>query len=169
MRGTVIGKNMTHGYAGDYARQPDMIVDTHPLGGGGAVKFGTPLTYDGSENVVAFGATGAAADFVGIASREFKGATSYLSQSAGEYRPSEAVSVFKRGCINVLCNVGAPRLGGKVYIRTAANEAIPTGAVGGLEAAEDVGKVVELPNCQWRGGKDANGVAEIRILSCNRA
>ena len=33
MKGQVIGKNMTHGYAGDYARQPDMIVDTHPLGG----------------------------------------------------------------------------------------------------------------------------------------
>ena len=32
MKGQVIGKNMTHGYAGDYARQPDMIVDTHPLG-----------------------------------------------------------------------------------------------------------------------------------------
>ena len=37
MKGQVIGKNMTHGYAGDYARQPDMIVDTHPLGGSDAV------------------------------------------------------------------------------------------------------------------------------------
>lgn len=169
MRGQVIGKNMMHGYAGDYARQPDMIVDTHPLGGGAAVKFGMPLMYDSESKVVAFGASGTAADFVGIASREFKSATSYLSQSAGEYRPDEAVSVFKRGCINVLCNVGAPKLGGKVYIRTAANETLPTGVIGGFEASEDAGKTVELTNCQWRGEKDANGIAEIRILSCNRA
>ena len=72
MKGQVIGKNMTHGYAGDYARQPDMIVDTHPLGGSTAVKFGTPLVYDNNSNVVSFGASGTAVDFVGIASREFK-------------------------------------------------------------------------------------------------
>ena len=169
MKGQVIGKNMTHGYAGDYARQPDMIVDTHPLGGSTAVKFGTPLVYDNNSNVVSFGASGTAVDFVGIASREFKSATDYLSQSAGEYQPNEAVSVFKRGCINVLCNVGSPKLGGKVYVRTAKNESIPTGIVGGFEATEDAGKTVELTNCQWRGEKDANGVAELRILTCNRA
>lgn len=169
MRGQVIGKNMAHGYAGDFARQPDMIVDTHPLGGVTAVQFGTPLVYDSTGTVVAFGASNTAADFVGVASREFKSATSYLSQSAGEYRPDEAVSVFKRGCINVLCNVGAPKLGGKVYVRTAANESIPTGVVGGFEATEDAGKTVELTNCQWHGEKDAIGIAEIRILSCNRA
>ena len=169
MKGQVIGKNMTHGYAGDYARQPDMIVDTHPLGGSDAVVFGTPLVYGNNENVVAFGASGTAADFVGVASREFKSATSFLAQSAGEYRPNEAVSVFKRGCINVLCNVGTPKLGGKVYIRTVKNESIPTGVVGGFEASEDTGKTVELLNCEWHGGKDANNIAEIRIMSCNRA
>lgn len=169
MKGQVIGKSMTHGYAGDFARQPDMIVDTHPLGGTESVKFGTPLVYDSDGAVVAFGATSVAADFVGIASREFKSATSYLSQSAGQYEPEEAVSVFKRGCINVICNVGTPKVGGKVYVRTVANESFPTGSVGGFEAAADTGKTVELTNCQWHGGKDANGVAEIRIMSCNRA
>lgn len=169
MRGQVIGKNMTHGYAGDYARQPDMVIDTHPLGGDDAVTFGLPLVYNADSKVTAFGAGNTAADFVGIASREFKSATDYLSQSAGGYRPDEAVSVFKRGCINVLCNVGVPKLGGKVYVRTAVNESFPTGVVGGLEAAADEGKTVELSNCGWHGEKDANGVAEIRIMSCNRA
>ena len=28
-----IGRNMSHGFAGSYARQPDMIVNTAPLGG----------------------------------------------------------------------------------------------------------------------------------------
>ncbi|WP_313184880.1 structural cement protein Gp24 [Lacrimispora sp.] len=169
MRGQVIGKSMTHGYAGDYSRQPDMIIDTHPLGGAVAVKFGTPLVYDSDSNVVAFGDSNTAVDFVGVASREFKSATAYLSQSAGQYEPGEATSTFKRGCINVLCNVGSPKLGGKVYIRTEKNASIPTGVVGGFEAVEDTGKTVQLTNCEWRGEKDANGVAEIRILSCNRA
>lgn len=169
MRGQVIGKSMTHGYAGDYSRQPDMIIDTHPLGGAVAVKFGTPLVYDSDSNVVAFGDSNTAVDFVGVASREFKSATAYLSQSAGQYEPGEATSTFKRGCINVLCNVGSPKLGGKVYIRTEKNVSIPTGVVGGFEAAEDTGKTVQLTNCEWHGEKDANGVAEIRILSCNRA
>jgi len=169
MRGQVIGKSMTHGYAGDYSRQPDMIIDTHPLGGAVAVKFGTPLVYDSDSNVVAFGESNTAIDFVGVASREFKSATAYLSQSAGQYEPGEATSTFKRGCINVLCNVGSPKLGGKVYIRTEKNASIPTGVVGGFEAVEDTGKTVELTNCEWHGEKDANGVAEIRILSCNRA
>lgn len=169
MKGQVIGKNMTHGYAGDFARQPDMIVDTHPLGGSDPVVFGTPLVYGTDGKVKPFGSSSTAADFVGIASREFKSAVSYLSQSDGAYRPDEAVSVFKRGCINVLCNVGTPKLGGKVFVRTVVNDTIPTGTVGGFEAAEDTGKTVELANCQWRGEKDANGVTEIRILSCNRA
>lgn len=169
MRGQVIGNSMTHGYAGDYARQPDMIVDTHPLGGADAVKFGLPLVYNDDSKVIAFGAGNTAEEFVGIASREFKSATSYLSQSAGEYRPDEAVSVFKRGCINVLCNVGTPKLGGKVYIRTVKNETIPTGIVGGFEAQADDGNTVELANCEWHGEKDTNGIAELRILSCNRA
>lgn len=169
MKGKVIGKSMTHGYAGDFARQPDMIVDTHPLGGSSSVVFGTPLVYNSDSQVIAFGSGNTAADFVGIASREFKSATDYLSQHAGEYNPDEAVSVFKRGCINVLCNVGTPKLGGKVYIRTAENETIPTGVVGGFEAAEDTGKTVELVNCEWHGEKDVNGVAEIRIMTCNRA
>lgn len=169
MRGQVIGKNMMHGYAGDYARQPDMIVDTHTLGGSAPVLFGTPLVYDNDGKVIALGAGSAAVDFAGIASREFKSTTSYLTQGAGQYEPDEAVSVFKRGCINVLCPVGTPKLGGKVYVRTAINEAKPTGVIGGFEADADDGKVIELTNCQWRGEKDANGVAEIRILSCNRA
>lgn len=169
MVGQVIGKNMMYGYAGQYSRQPDMIIDTHPLGGDVMAVFGTPLIYDANGNVLPFGANNTASDFAGVASREIKTATSYLSQSAGAYETGEAVSVFKRGCINVLCNVGTPKLGGKVYVRIVANETIPTGVVGGFEASEDTGKTIALTNCEWRGEKDTNGVAEIRILTCNRA
>ena len=45
----VIGKEMPHGFAGCYARQPDMIVNTRPAGGGAPIPFGTPLKYDGAD------------------------------------------------------------------------------------------------------------------------
>ena len=45
MRGQTIGKTMPHGYAGSYARQPDAVVDTHPLAGDTAIVFGSALVY----------------------------------------------------------------------------------------------------------------------------
>lgn len=95
MKGKVIGRTMTHGYAGDYARQPDMIIDVHALGGTEPVVFGMPLVYNKESQVIGFGEHNVAADFVGVASREIKSATEYLSQSVGKYQPNEAVSVFK--------------------------------------------------------------------------
>ena len=42
----VIGAEMPHGFAGCYARQPDMIVNTRPAGGTANIPFGAPLVYD---------------------------------------------------------------------------------------------------------------------------
>lgn len=162
-----IGKTMNHGYAGSYARQPDMIANTHPAGA--AIAFGVALRYDTNGAVVPMGAGSTAEDFVGVASREVKSALNYLEQDVGSYAESEAVPVFMRGAINVKCSVGSPKLGGAVYVRIAANESIPTGAVGGFEAAADGANTVELTNCQWAGPADANGIAELRILTMNKA
>ena len=162
-----IGKTMNHGFAGSYARQPDMIANTHPAGA--AIAFGAALRYDADGAVVPMGAGSTAEDFVGVASREVKSALNYLEQDIGSYAESEAVPVFMRGAINVKCSVGTPKLGGAVYVRIAANESIPTGAVGGFEAAADGGNTVELTNCQWAGPADANGIAELRILTINNA
>lgn len=41
MKGQVIGKSMPHGYAGSYARQADMVVDTHLSEG--EIAFGAPV------------------------------------------------------------------------------------------------------------------------------
>lgn len=163
MPGQSIGLTMPNGFPGTYSRQPDMIVDTHPLGGSANVAFGAPLVYSGN-SVVPFSATGTPAAFAGIASREIKSALSYTDQS-GKYQPNEAVPVFKRGCINVQCNNGTPAMNGNVYIRTAANAAIPTGVVGGFEATADGSNTVLLTNVKWHGSADSNGVAEIRIMS----
>lgn len=173
MRGQVIGKTMPHGYAGSYARQPDMVVDTAPLGGTGEVPFGAPVVM-GTGGVALPWTAGSTADaFWGVAVREVKSAWDYASQDEGAYRPGEAVPVLKRGCVNVLCQSGVPAPGGKVYVRTTANAAKPKLAVGGFEAAEDktdtTTYTVALPDVQWKGTADANGVAELRILSIHNA
>ena len=162
-----IGKTMPHGYAGSYARQPAMIVNTRPAGG--AVPFGGALKYDAAGAVVPMGAGDTAAAFVGVASRQVKSALFYLEQNVGSYAQREAVPVFQRGCINVRCNVGVPKLDGQVYVRVTANEAVPAGVVGGFEAVADAANTVELTNCRWAGPADANGVAELRILTMNQA
>lgn len=159
-----IGLQMTAGFAGSYARQPDMIVNTRAAGGSANIPFGAPLVYSGGE-VVQMGASATAAQFVGVAGREFKSSLSYMEQSPGQYAPGDAVSVFQRGSIQVRCQRGTPALGGTVYVRTTYNESYSTAQVGGFEAEDDSGKVVALTNCQWGGAPDANGIAELVILT----
>ncbi len=169
MKGQTIGKAMAHGYAGSFSRQPDSIIDTHPLGGAEALLFGMPVAYGADGAVRPFGADGTAEAFLGVAVREVKSATNYFGQNAGAYQPKEAVPVMKRGCVNVLCQNGIPAAGGAVYVRTVASDAYPNAVVGGFEAAADPANSVELANARWKGAADANGIAEIRILSANNA
>ena len=165
----VIGKTMPHGYAGSYARQPDMIVNTRPAGE--AVLFGQALVYNANGQVVLPAAGAKAADFVGVTASEVKSALNYLTQSAGSYAADEPVSVFQRGAINVKCQNGTAALGGAVYLRLVLNEALPQAVVGGFEAAADSteSNSILLPNCEWAGPADANGIAEMRIKTINRA
>ena len=173
MRGMVIGKNMPHGYAGSYARQPDMIVDTHPLEGDTELRFGDAVVYGTAGAVKPFGETGTASMFLGVAVREIKAATDYFNQNEGKYQPGEAVPVLKRGCVNVICQAGTPAPNGNVYVRIKANAARPNAIVGGFEAAEDKtdGESCTelLTNAQWKGTADGNGVAELCILTRNNA
>ena len=162
-----IGISMPHGFAGSYARQPDMVVNTRPAAAD--IPFGTPLKYDGKGGVTPMSAGDAAAAFVGVAAREIKSALSYLDQSAGAFAAGEAVGVFMRGAVNVKCQKGTPQLGGAVYVRVTANESYPTAAAGGFEAEADGANTVQLTGCQWAGTADADGVAELRILTMQSA
>ncbi len=164
----VIGTTMTAGFAGSYARQPDMIVNTRVAGGEAAIPFGAPLVYsDGA--VVQMGASATAAQFVGVAGREIKTSLQYLEQTPGQYNPGDPVSVFQRGSIQVKCQRGTPTLGGAVYVRITYNPSYSTAQVGGFEAEDDSGNVVQLTNAQWGGAPDANGIAELVILTRNNA
>lgn len=166
----IIGKDMPHGFAGCYARQPDMIVETRPAGGSTPILFGTPLVYGTAPTVVAAGAGFTAAKFAGVAGFEIKSALTYLEQQAGQYAVGEPVSVFQRGSINVKCTGGTPALGGAVYILVAESEQgdLSNAAVGDFVASKDsttAANTVQLTNCQWGGPADANGVAELVILT----
>lgn len=154
-----IGASMSHGFAGSYARQPDMIVNTSPAGG--YLPFGTPLVRGDGGEVVAMGAGASGNEFIGVAGREIKTATEYNSQSVGTYSPGEAVSVFQRGCINVKCQRGTPAVDAPVYVRVVASGNY---VVGGYEAQEDGTNSVAIPNAMWAGAADANGIAEMRIV-----
>ncbi len=169
MKGQVIGTSMPHGYAGSYSRQPDMVVDTAPLAGNEKIKFGAPVVMGANGAAAPWDAFSTAEKFWGVAVREVKSAMDFLNQNEGEYRTGEAVPVLKRGCVNVICQSGTPVPGGTVYVRTAANSAKPKLAIGGFEAAEDKSDTttytVALTNAQWKGTADANGVAELRILT----
>ena len=160
----VIGETLTAGFAGSYARQPDMIVNTRPAGGSAAIPFGAPLKYDGTA-VVQMGASDTADKFVGVAGREIKSSLTYLEQTPGEYAPGDPVSVFQRGSIQVFCQRGTPALGDPVYVRTVANPSYSRAVVGGFEAEADSTNTEELTNCQWGGAPDANGIAELVILT----
>ncbi len=161
----VIGKEMPHGFAGSYARQPDMIINTRRAGAD--IPFGMALTYDDKKNVVAFG-TATNNNFIGVAGVEIKSAVTWPTQN-GQYAEDEPVSVFMRGSINVKCQRSTPSLGGAVYVRTAVNDSFPGCVVGGFEAEADSGKTQLLGNCQWGGTADANGVAELIILTRSNA
>lgn len=158
-----IGKSMQYGFAGSFSRQPDMIVNAAPLGGEMPILFGTALKRGENGAVLPMGAGDTANQFVGIAGREVKTAVDYLAQSTGAYFPEDAVSVFQRGCINVLCQRGTPVIDGKVYVRVAENPLFEDAVVGGLEAAEDGENTIALINAQWNGSADENGIAELRI------
>lgn len=162
----IIGNEMPHGFAGSYARQPDMIVNTRPAGG--EIPFGMALTYDEKKNVVVFG-TATTNTFIGVAGRELKSSLNYLDQSVGAYAQDEPVSVFMRGSINVKCQRSTPNLGGAVYVRTATNDSYPGCVVGGFEAEADSGKTQMLGDLQWGGPADANGIAELVILRRSNA
>lgn len=155
-----IGRNMSHGFAGSYARQPDMIVNTAPLGGATVILFGTPLVRGENGAVLPMGAGNTGNQFIGVAGREVKSPAEFFNQNVGQYSPDEPVSVFQRGCINVKCQKGEPAIDGTVYVRVAASEGY---SVGGFEAEADGANVVALSNAQWNGPADNNGVAELRI------
>ena len=171
----MFGSDMPFGFAGYYARQPDMVVRKRSCGATN-IQFGSPVKYDENKNVVAMTGTDTTADqFVGVAGAEVNSSLNYLAPSNGEFTPGEAVNIFCRGSINVKCyGTTAPKLGGAVYVLLNATETsgltnVPAGSFTAMEDGTTSANTVQLTNCQWGGSFDANGVAELVILTTNNA
>lgn len=162
MSGKTIGLNLNHGFAGSYARQPGMVINTKPNVGSTAIPFGAPVM-QGSGGVQFPTASLTAANFVGIAARQVQTPDSFLNQNgAGEYNQHDAVPVFQCGRVNVHVADGTPAMYGDVYVRIVASG---TKAIGDFECTSDSTNSVKLTNCQWGGTKDANGIAELVIFT----
>ncbi len=164
MPGAAIGKILGLGYPGNVARQADAIITQRPVKGD-PISFGDPVILNSDNTYTKFAATNTAAQFAGIAVREVKQATDYYPVG-GNYKENEPCDVISRGTITIVCNVGTPTAGGSVYLRIAANAAIPNGVVGGFEAAADGTNTIELTNVKFTTGDiDADKVAEVTILT----
>lgn len=162
MSGKTIGLSFNHGFAGSYARQPDMVINTKPNVSSTPIPFGAPVM-QGSGGVQFPTASLTASNFVGVASRQVQTADSYFAQNgAGQYNQNDAVPVFQVGRINVYVADGTPALYGDVYVRIVASG---TKAIGDFECTLDSGNNIKLDNCQWGGPKDANGIAELVIFT----
>lgn len=162
MPGKVIGKRMNLGYAGKISRDADVIVENRVVKDGTPeIAFGKPVKLNSDNTYEAFGATGTATVFAGIAVSGVKQATDYYSDEVA-YKANEKADVLVRGSATIVCSAGVPTAGGKVYVRIAED----TGkAIGDWEAKAVAGENVEITNMRWTTGYvDANKVAEVTIL-----
>jgi len=166
MSGKAIGKTMLFGFPGTYARSGDCIIAQKPVRDNSSdLPFGHAAQIHTDGSIQKADSNFTAAIFAGVAVREVKQSVDYYN-SNGAYKKNEPADIIQRGSVSVLCNVGTPAPAGKVYIRVLENAAIPAGLVGGFEAEADGDNTVELTNCRWNSvGKDANGVAELVILT----
>lgn len=162
MAGKVIGKEMSMGYPGSYARTPDCIIVNRVAATD--VEFGLAVVLKPDNTYAAFGGSDTAATFGGVAVREVKQATNFVDQNNVKYLQGDQMDALERGNIVVKCQRGTPTAGGKVYVRKTANSTYPDAVVGGFEAAADSTNTVELTNAYWTTGhKGAGDVAEISI------
>ena len=167
MGGKTIGKSLNYGYAGNYARQPDMVIGSFVVDDESrSIKFGEPVFLLENGHVSVFENGGTEEIFVGVASSEVKSTFDYHSME-GNYAPQQMASVMQRGAISVLCNVGEAKVGGKVYVRVKENDSIIGSVLGGFEAEADGENTVHLKNCVWRSDKDSNSIAELFMRTIN--
>lgn len=153
MAGKVLN-SFTKGFAGTVSRAVDDVIESFVNNDTKAIEFGAPVVLDGNgvKNFVAASST--ADDFVGIAVRVAKTNETYGLDDAA-WQSKEICEILKRGTVSIKVKSGvtAPVLGGKVYIDKTTGE-FTTATTG-----------TALPNCKFKGGVDANNIAEVAVLT----
>lgn len=163
---------MNYGYPGTVSRGVDSIIENRFVQSSDVnpIPFGYPVILNSNNTYSLFGATGTAATFAGIAVREVKTNTTYVTNANGAYQPGQPCDVLQRGSATVQVNNGTPTANGTVYVRIALNASIPAGVIGGFEAVADGTNTIALTNVKFKTGLlDANNVAEVTILVRNMA
>lgn len=133
------------------------------------VIIGASNSYQSVADFILGGGTMSAALFAGIAVEEVKTSGSFPSvpgaNVVGSYVPGEYADGFNFGSILVTVNNGTPVSQAPVYLRIAANVAVPNGVIGGFEAISTTGTIV-LPGVVFTtGSMDSNNTAEITLLN----
>ena len=151
MAGKVLNA-FSKGFPGTVSRSVDDIIEALVNADTVAIPFGAPVVLNGA-GVKAFASGNTAAQFLGVAVRIAKTNETYGADDAA-YQANELVDVLKRGTVSVKVE-GTPAAGADVYV-TAAGAFTATSAGG-----------TKLTNCKFKSAADANGVAEMVILTRN--
>lgn len=174
MSGKAIGKSLGFGYAGNFSRMPDSIVEALPVASDSDnILFGQPVVLNSDGTLDAPTSTAlTAANFAGVALAQVKQFNTYITgqdqTQQGYFSPDQMCDVIQRGIVSVKVAYGTPTAGGAVYVRTALNVAFPDEVVGDFRTASDTTNTVQLTNCCWRDAAiDANGIAELKIKTVN--
>lgn len=166
MPGKVIQERLNYGYPGSVSRSNDAVIINRRVQKD-EIQFGAPVILNDDNSLSPLGSGHTAKDFIGVAVREVKQTADYYNPT-GIYTEGEPADIITRGSVTVQVNVGTPKARGKVFVRTAENEAFPNGAIGGFEAAPDGDNTIELSGVVFTTGQiDVNKVAEITILNRN--
>jgi hypothetical protein len=173
MPATTIGTSLQQGFPGTVSRSGDNVIwgrqvqatDVNGPAFGAPCVINANNTYSDVGAFIAGGGTLSMPILAGVAVREAKSFTNFLAQSGVlSYQPGDTADVLLRGECPVVVGVGTPVAGGPVFIRVSANGA--NTLVGGYEAAADGAHTFTVTNAKFTTGvMDANGVAEIAILS----
>ncbi len=137
-----------NGFAGNVSRSIDDIIESFANADTNPIPFGTPVALD-EGNIVKVSAT--KTKVIGIAIRTAKTEETYM-QGDAKYMPNEMVDVLLRGSCSVYVPSGTPEAGGKVYI---------VKATGAIATAADSDNTIEMADWLFKGGVDANKIAEI--------
>jgi hypothetical protein len=132
--------------------------DTNNIGFGDPTVLNANSTVSSVKQFLANGGTLTANTPLGIAKDAVETNGYYplnggTAMPAGQYPPGVIANILTRGTINVKINNGVPAgAGSPVYVRIAANAAIPNGVVGGFEAVADGTNTVQIPNIVFKTG-----------------
>lgn len=135
------------------------------LAGSAPSAYGLPVAVDAATGRFrAIAAGDSAASVYGFLVRPFPtqggdGINTGLGVSAAP--TSGQCDVLKLGYMSVAVKNGTPSKGSAVYVRVAANAALPNTAVGDIEAVADAANTVEVANAYFTGAADSSGNAEI--------